>query len=357
MIFIIQRPKTDTCLGYSSVFLTCFNRLYYQICNLSSCFQTALPIQSFTQSILRSLKKGGKSGCFHHRVIARYEATSARQLRAIFTLVMGGVSKNFLTLRLKKKQVKTGILQKFFTRLFCLAHLHKDTKFSPDYPIITPSSSVTYALTDGQFKSEIWQDIIILYFSLLNYKPITMVTKETLQTQYAKYETEALLQIIAQDSGYTELAVSVALDELKVRQVSVEEIEASQEAIINEPDAELLENYLVDIGFFEKSGIYLFWFIWIRYMTRSLVFKGAKFVTDGDTYILKAQQRRYYALMGFCFMMVAMCAGSQIGSSAWYVYFGGFFVAYIFDWLYNKDRRVRHLEEIMESGRKNFNWD
>ena len=178
-----------------------------------------------------------------------------------------------------------------------------------------------------------------------------MVTKESLQSHYANLETSALLEIITQNSGYTELAVSVALDELKFRNVAPEDIEIYQETDNYQPNPLLVENYLVDLTFAQKFAFYVFWIIWIP---RLRVFVKINFREDG--YILKSNQMRYYAIAGFSLALISMICNSSIGDIAWFVWIGGFIVAYTFDNQYNKDKQIKKLENIMES-HGNFEWD
>lgn len=60
-----------------------------------------------------------------------------------------------------------------------------------------------------------------------------MVTEESLQKQYIKMKTDDLLHMVANKSGYTQLAISVAIKELKSRKISENEI-TNQGIVIHE---------------------------------------------------------------------------------------------------------------------------
>lgn len=178
-----------------------------------------------------------------------------------------------------------------------------------------------------------------------------MVSKEDLQTQYSKLETGALLEITSPISGYTDLAISVAIDELKKRNVPIEEIEMHQEVMIRDPDPILAENYLIDLSFFQKFAFYIFWILWL---TRLRIFIRVNFREEG--FILKSQQLRYYGLSGFVFSIIGLACGNVSAGVGWFIWITGFLPVYLFDTEYNKPRQMKKLETIMESGGE-FEWD
>jgi hypothetical protein len=178
-----------------------------------------------------------------------------------------------------------------------------------------------------------------------------MITKESLETRYLKLDTLSLLEIISADSGYTPLAISVAIDELKRRNVAFELIEKQKKISFYQPDPVLLAHCLIDLHFIQKLLFYLFWLIWIprfRFLVR-INFRE-------EIYILKLNQANYYSIVGFVFSFIAMAANQSIGDAAWFIWFAGFIVAYLFDVGYNKQKQINKLESIMMSG-GDFEWD
>jgi len=186
-----------------------------------------------------------------------------------------------------------------------------------------------------------------------------MVTKESLEEQYAKLETAQLLEIININSGYTDMAIAVALAVLKHRDVPVESIEDAREAAPVEVDPELLENCLVDLSFFQKFFFYIAWPIsaygsLYRLILRSADQSQLPFRRNG--YILKSYQSSFYSLYGFILTMVAMATSTSIGDSAWLVWIGGFGIPYAIDQLFNREKLTKKIERII-SERGDFEWD
>ena len=77
-----------------------------------------------------------------------------------------------------------------------------------------------------------------------------MVTYESLQEQYTKLEVFDPLEIYTNKEAYTELAQSVALEELKKRKVPKQDIDSYKPVLIERNDPEVLKNYLIDLNCF-----------------------------------------------------------------------------------------------------------
>jgi hypothetical protein len=87
-----------------------------------------------------------------------------------------------------------------------------------------------------------------------------MVTEQELQEQYAQFDTESLLEIAANKSGFTELANSVALKELRSRKVSEQEIRDYKPILVAKIDPLTRQNCLIDLNVFYKI---IFYFVFI----------------------------------------------------------------------------------------------
>jgi len=84
-----------------------------------------------------------------------------------------------------------------------------------------------------------------------------MVTEESLREKYAQLETVDLLEIAANKPDYEELAVIVAMDELKKRNVPAADIANYKSLFKYDPDEKTLENYFIDLNFFQKFLSYI----------------------------------------------------------------------------------------------------
>jgi hypothetical protein len=110
-----------------------------------------------------------------------------------------------------------------------------------------------------------------------------MVTEQDLQEKYAGMQTDDLLEITANRPDYTDLAVSVALDELKRRKIPEGEIRNYKSVITHEIDQNVLDNYLIDLSFFQK----LEFFTVIIPLIRKRFHIHYDFISTG--YVLKSQ--------------------------------------------------------------------
>ena len=124
-----------------------------------------------------------------------------------------------------------------------------------------------------------------------------MVSKDELKGIYAMLPTEKLMEIIDNKFGYTELAVSVAFEELAGRSISEEEIKNYKFKQLEKLNNYIKKNISHDLAFAEKN---LFYFLFIPLFT--FPFKHT-FKEKG--YQLKVRQANYYALLGFLFFAMA----------------------------------------------------
>jgi len=167
-----------------------------------------------------------------------------------------------------------------------------------------------------------------------------MVSKEELQVTFSSLPTEKLMEIIDNKFGYTEMAVSVAFEELAGRKISESEIKSYKTKQIEKLNSYIRKNIVNDLTLSQKN---LFYFIFIPLLTSPfrLTFKEKGFK-------LKIKQSNYYSFFGFIFFCIA----------AWFLYkgmsnlfvaafwMGGFIPAYLMDEFFNRQRQIRKLQNL-----------
>jgi len=167
-----------------------------------------------------------------------------------------------------------------------------------------------------------------------------MITRESLQERYAKKPTEKLLEIMDHQHNYTELAVSVAEEELAKREVTEEEVQNYEAEQLHKIETYIEKNICDDLTLVQKN---LFYFIWVPIL--NFPFK-MNFRQDG--YLLKLKQANYYSLLGFLFFMVAGILSaifdfSNITSLA--IWITGYILAYLFDEYFNRQQQIKRLQK------------
>ncbi|WP_460694746.1 hypothetical protein [Mucilaginibacter puniceus] len=152
---------------------------------------------------------------------------------------------------------------------------------------------------------------------------------------------EELMNIIDNKFDYTDLAVTVAIEELAKRKPTEEDIKNYKDNIIATVDTFISKNIEVDLNNFQKL---LFYIIWIPIITYP--FK-ANYSDDG--YELKLRQSNYYSLAGFIFFMVAGILSVPLDASnllSFIMWFAGFIPAYLFDEYFNRQRQITKLRRL-----------
>ncbi|MBS1525928.1 MAG: hypothetical protein JST19_09795, partial [Bacteroidetes bacterium] len=152
--------------------------------------------------------------------------------------------------------------------------------------------------------------------------------------------TEKLMEIIDNKFGYTELAVSVAFEELAGRKISEEEIKSYKSKQIEKLNSYIRKNISNDLSLSQKN---LFYFIFIPLLTWP--FKQS-FREKG--YRLKTKQATYYSMFGFAFFLVGLVFALQGYSNLFVIalWIGGFIPAYLMDEFFNRQRQIKKLQEI-----------
>lgn len=155
--------------------------------------------------------------------------------------------------------------------------------------------------------------------------------------------TEKLMEIIDNKFGYSELAVSVAFEELAGRNISEEEIKNYKSKQIEKLNSYISKNISHGLAFAEKN---LFYFLFIPLLT--FPFKQS-FKEKG--YRLKIKQANYYSLFGFIFFGIAAFTQYQGMSNLFAIalWLGGFIPAYLMDEFFNRQRQIRRLQRLFGS--------
>jgi hypothetical protein len=167
------------------------------------------------------------------------------------------------------------------------------------------------------------------------------MTREELQEQYAVLSTNELLEIIDRKFDYTELAVTVALEEIGRRNLSEENIREYKEEQVAQANSFIQKNIVDDLNVFFKI---LFFFIWLPLLN----FPFKQNFRDGH-YVLKLKQANYYSLLGFVFMaLIAVSSGfaPRSGLTDFTIWFLSFLPAYVFDEYFNRQRQIRKLQSM-----------
>jgi hypothetical protein len=165
-----------------------------------------------------------------------------------------------------------------------------------------------------------------------------MVTEEALRLRYKEMTVIDLLEIVANKGDYTEIAISVAIHELRNRNVSEDEIKNYHSVIAARwPDA-LTDNNTEDLNLLQKV---MFYFLWIPRLRRLFT---NNFLPN--SYVLKQQQASYYSIAGFCILLLSRLSLRNNSASIFIeILIAGFAPVYIFDIIFNKSRQIREMEK------------
>ena len=171
---------------------------------------------------------------------------------------------------------------------------------------------------------------------------LPMITKESLSDKYMRMANEDLLEVANDKTAYTELANSVAFEELKRRKIPIEEIKAYK-PVLRRTSQETKDNCLIDLSIFQKVlYFFILWFPKIRH------FYQPEFKQNG--YILKDNQANYYSVLGFISFIIAASVGLSNGliENFLVMWAGCFLAALLFDNLFNKDRQKSNIQKAVE---------
>ncbi|MDB5137826.1 MAG: hypothetical protein JWP37_4429 [Mucilaginibacter sp.] len=166
-----------------------------------------------------------------------------------------------------------------------------------------------------------------------------MVSKDELQGTYAALSTEKLMEIIDNKFGYTELAVTVAFEELSSRKISEEEIKSYKSKQLAKLNNYIKKNISDDLSLSQKN---LFYFIWLPLFT--FPFKQ-NYREEGCA--LKVKQANYYSLFGFLFFALTAFLSVRFSNLfAAALWIGGFIPAYLLDEFFNRQRQIKKLQRL-----------
>src|SRR4051812_31359182 len=86
------------------------------------------------------------------------------------------------------------------------------------------------------------------------------MTREELQKTYSALSTQELLEIVDRKFDYTDLALTVAFEEISRRHISEEDIKGYKEQQISKAANFIKRHVFDDLTIFQKN---LFFFIWL----------------------------------------------------------------------------------------------
>jgi hypothetical protein len=135
-----------------------------------------------------------------------------------------------------------------------------------------------------------------------------MILREDIQKKYSGLSTGELLAIVREKEGYTEMAISVAQEELTKRNITDDQVREFDERV-EEDNAVVLQKAREDLGIFQKC---FFYFIWVP-----LLHFPVKQNLREDGYFLKVRQAGYYSLAGFITFVITAFVSIALDLSDW----------------------------------------
>jgi len=177
-----------------------------------------------------------------------------------------------------------------------------------------------------------------------------MVDRESLQEKYAKMDTDDLLEITSNKTDYTELAVSVALEELKKRNVPESEIKSHVSILAYNPDQKTIDNYFVDLNIFQKAVSYFLLVLFYKMIIHRFYRYNAAPNLYEARYVLKTQQANYYMIAGIIFLIIGVVLSNTYKANFLIIWFSGFVISFLFDIGYNKNRQISQIQEKVDQG-------
>lgn len=147
------------------------------------------------------------------------------------------------------------------------------------------------------------------------------------------------MEILDNTFDYTELAVTLAIQELSSRNISEDEVKNYKDQQVEKLNTFISRNITDDLNLLQKI---LFFFIWFPLF--NFAFK-MNFKDDG--YVLKLRQANYYSLSGFVSMFATAFMSmhlSGLATAALWILF--FIPAYLFDEYFNRQRQIQRLESL-----------
>ncbi|UKJ07882.1 hypothetical protein [Solitalea lacus] len=169
-----------------------------------------------------------------------------------------------------------------------------------------------------------------------------MSEKEDLTELYARYTNEELLDLLNARENYTDLAVRVAFEELKNRNLGEQEIKDYITSKFKKAEQFIAENIHNELSLQLKSYFYFFW-LPIFTFPFQLNYKEERL-------ILKLKQSNFYSLMGFCFFTIGTIGYLFLGFSllsALAIWVGGIIMAMVLDHRFNRNKIIRDFERTI----------
>jgi hypothetical protein len=175
-----------------------------------------------------------------------------------------------------------------------------------------------------------------------------MITKEELQEKYATLSPDKLMEIIDNKFDYTELAVTVAIQELSSRNITEDDVKSYKDKQVEKVTTFVKRNIVDDLNLLQKN---LFFFIWFPLLTYAF---RRNFAEDG--YLLKLKQANYYSWAGF--ISVILIGSSPVVFEAELstpttiaIWIACFIPTYLLDEFFNRRRQIEKMQRFFERNR------
>jgi hypothetical protein len=169
-----------------------------------------------------------------------------------------------------------------------------------------------------------------------------MIKRQDLERTYAAYSNYELLQVVEYPERYTPLALEVAQQELKKRNITESEKEEFKESEKKEALLLIDKYFLLGLTVWQKLFFYLLWIIPFLH----LPFKQ-NLAQDG--YILKSRQSSYYSICGFLMLLIALLVSFTLGiESEWIIWVMWpllFFIPLRFDTYFNQEPLIKKFNK------------
>lgn len=173
------------------------------------------------------------------------------------------------------------------------------------------------------------------------------MTREDLKETYSTLNIRELLEILDNEADYTPLAIEVAAEEVRSRELSESDIADYEEYKTEQVSSVIRKSIADDLSLLQKN---LFFFIWFPLLTFPF---RQNFKDDG--YVLKLKQANYYSIAGFIFFVLTGIFSVSFGFTdltSLGIWVLSFLPAYFFDELFNRASLIEQLRKELNKRKK-----
>lgn len=167
-----------------------------------------------------------------------------------------------------------------------------------------------------------------------------MIDRDSLVEKYEQMTAEDLLYILSAGSAYTDLAKTVAHEQLIKQGITGDEINKFLSNTTYDYSPEIRSNAFADIKLWQKLFLFFIWPPRIRGWVNN------KFYTKHQ--ILKVRKSNYYLVAGVSLFIISYIIYAAIQINLLISWAFSFVPAYLFDIGYNKNRQIKVIKEQLE---------